>query len=108
MITINLKPGVKRGKSGATLASGLSALKTLPGKVKDPWPMLAIGVWVAALAFLGWVGIGSAAQMHSVLTPPVQARSEKQPFPALINEPRRAPAAEGTPGSPIADVPFLG
>lgn len=104
MITINLKPGVKRGKSGASLAGGLSALKTLPGKVKDPWPMLAIGVWVATLAFLGWVGIGSAAKMHSVESQLVKARSENHRFRQLISERRRAEAAKDSVVTQIATI----
>jgi type IV pilus assembly protein PilN len=104
MITINLKPGVKRGKSGASLAGGLSALKTLPGMVKDPWPMLATGVWVAALAFLGWVGIGSAAKMHSVEAQLVKARAENHRFRALITERRRAEAAKDSVVTQIATI----
>jgi Tfp pilus assembly protein PilN len=104
MITINLKPGVKRGKSTSSLAGGLSVLKTLPGKVKDPWPMLAIGVWIAVLAFLGWVGISSATKLHSMESKLAAARSENHRFRQLIAERRRAEAAKDSVVTQIATI----
>jgi Tfp pilus assembly protein PilN len=104
MITINLKPGVKRAKTGASLASGLSALKDLPAKIKDPWPMLAIGVWVAVLGFLAWVGIGSATTLNRVETQLIAARSENVRFRALIAERRRAEAAKDSVITQIATI----
>jgi Tfp pilus assembly protein PilN len=104
MITINLKPGVKRAKAGASLASSLSALKGLPDKVKDPWPMLAVGVWVAVLGFLGWVGIGSAATLNRVESRLVAARSENHRFRQLIAERRRAEAAKDSVVTQIATI----
>lgn len=104
MITINLKPGVKRAKAGGSLASGLSALKTLPSKVKDPWPMLAIGVWVAVLGFLAWVGIGSATSLNKMETRLIAARSENVRFRALIAERRRAEAAKDSVITQIATI----
>lgn len=104
MITINLKPGVKRAKAGASFASGLSALKTLPAKVKDPWPMLAIATWVAVLGFLAWVGIGSATTLNRVETQLIAARSENVRFRALIAERRRAEAAKDSVITQIATI----
>ena len=104
MITINLKPGVKRAKAGASLAGGLSALKGLPGKVKDPWPMLAVGVWIAVLGFLGYIGIGSAATLNRVESKLIAARSENHRFRQLIAERRRAEAAKDSVISQIATI----
>jgi len=104
MITINLKPGVKRAKTGASFAGGLSALKALPDKVKDPWPMLAIGVWVAVLGFLGWVGISSATTLNRVESRLIAARSENHRFRQLISERRRAEAARDSVVTQIATI----
>jgi type IV pilus assembly protein PilN len=104
MITINLKPGVKRAKTGASFAGGLSALKALPAKVKDPWPMLAIGVWVAVLGFLGWVGISSATTLNRVESRLIAARSENHRFRQLISERRRAEAARDSVVTQIATI----
>ena len=104
MITINLKPGVKRAKTGASFAGSLSALKTFPGKVKDPWPMLAIGVWVVVLGFLGWVGIGSASTLNRVESRLIAARSENGRFRQLIAQRRRAEAAKDSVVTQIATI----
>lgn len=104
MISINLKPGAKRAKSGGSLASGLSALKDLRGKVKDPWPMAAIAVWVLALGFLGWVGIGSATTLRRVDAELTSARAENLRFRALIADKRRAQAARDSVVSQIATI----
>src|SRR5262249_16470454 len=80
------------------------ALKTLPEKVKDPWPMLAVGVWIAMLAFLGWVGIGSVTKLHSVETKLTAARSENHRFRALIADRRRAEAAKDSAVTQIATI----
>ena len=104
MITINLRPGVKRAKSSASFAGSLATLKSLPAKVKDPWPMLAIGVWVAVLGFLAWVGIGSATTLNRVETQLIAARSENVRFRALIAERRRAEAAKDSVITQIATI----
>jgi Tfp pilus assembly protein PilN len=104
MITINLKPGIKRGKSGASLAGGLSALKTLQEKVKDPWPMLAVAVWVLVAGFLGYVGIGSTTTLHRLESKLAAARSENHRFRLLITERRRAEAAKDSVVTQIATI----
>lgn len=104
MITINLKPGIKRSKGGASFASGLSALKDLPAKVKDPWPMLAIGVWIAVLGFLAWVGISSATTTSKMESRLIAVRSENLRFRALIAERRRAEAAKDSVVTQIATI----
>jgi type IV pilus assembly protein PilN len=104
MIQINLKPGVKRAKTGASFAGGLSALKSFPAKVKDPWPMLAVVVWVAVLGFLGWIGISSATTLNKVESQLIAARSENHRFRQLISERRRAEAAKDSVVTQIATI----
>lgn len=107
MITINLKPGAKRAKSGASLAGGLSALKELPGRlkgVKDPWPIAAIVTWVLVAGFLGYMGIGSATTLNRMETKLAAARSENHRFRALIAERRRAEAAKDSVITQIATI----
>ena len=104
MITINLKPGAKRSKTGAPFAGGLSALKALPGKVKDPWPMAAIAVWVLTVGFLGFVGISSATALHRLDGRLNAARSENNRFRALIADRRKAEAAKDSVIIQIATI----
>ncbi|HEV8148671.1 MAG TPA: PilN domain-containing protein [Gemmatimonadales bacterium] len=104
MITINLKPGIKRAKAGTSFAGGLSALKELPARIKDPWPMAAIVVWVLLLGFLGWVGIGSATTLHRIDTQMTKVRAENENLRHLIADRRRAQTARDSVVSQIATI----
>lgn len=104
MITINLKPGARRAKTGASWASGLSSLKALPQKVRDPWPVAAIVAWVLTAAFLGWVGIGSSVRLNRMETKLAAARSENRRFQTLIADRRRAEAAKDAVVTQIATI----
>lgn len=104
MITINLKPGAKRTKTGAPFAGSLSALKALPGKVKDPWPMAAIAAWVLVVGFLAYVGISSATTLSRLDGRLNATRSEHHRFQALIADRRRAEAAKDSVINQIATI----
>jgi Tfp pilus assembly protein PilN len=104
MITINLKPGSKRAKAGASLAGGLSALRGLPGRVKDPWPMTAVAVWVLLLGFLGWAWLGSAARLRTLGPQLETARSENRRYKSFLVEKKKAMAARDSVVSQIATI----
>lgn len=104
MITINLKPGSRRARTGSSFAGGLSALKGIPARVKDPWPMAAIiivGVTVLALA---WIGISSASRRSSLETQMDAARAENRRYRAFLVEKRRAEAARDSVVIQIATI----
>jgi Tfp pilus assembly protein PilN len=104
MITINLKPGSKRAKAGASLAGGLSALRGLPGRVKDPWPMTAVAVWVLLLGFLGWAWLGSAARLRTLGPQLETARSENRRYKSFLVEKKKALTARDSVVSQIATI----
>jgi len=104
MITINLKPGSKRAKAGSSLAGGLSTLRGLPGRVKDPWPMAAVATWVLLLAFLGWAWLGSAARLRSLGPQLDTARSENRRYHAFMIEKKKALAARDSVVIQIATI----
>jgi len=104
MITINLKPGARRAKAGPSLAGGLSALKELPGKIKDPWPMAAVAVWVLTAGFLAFIGVSSSSTRHKMDAQLTKARSENQRFRHLIADKRRAEAAKDSVTKQIATI----
>lgn len=104
MITINLKPGSKRAKSGSSLAGGLSALKGLPGRVKDPWPMAAVIICGATILFLAWIGISSASRRGALETQLDAARAENRRYRAFLVEKRRAEAARDSVIVQIATI----
>lgn len=104
MITINLRPGSKRASAASSLAGGLSALKGLPGRVKDPWPMAAVVVSALTIGFLAWVGINSAARMNTLEDQLGTARAENRRFKSFQIEKRRAEAAKDSVVAQIATI----
>ncbi len=104
MITINLKPGSKRARAGFPLAGGLSALKGLPARVKDPWPMAAVVIFGLTVLFLAWVGISSASRQSALETQLDVARAENQRYRAFLVEKRRAETARDSVVLQIATI----
>jgi Tfp pilus assembly protein PilN len=104
MITINLKPGSKRARAGSSLGGGLSTLRGLPGRVKDPWPMTAVATWVLLLGFLGWAWLGSAARLRSLGPQLEAARSENRRYKSFQVEKRKALAARDSVVIQIATI----
>ncbi|HEV8356776.1 MAG TPA: PilN domain-containing protein [Gemmatimonadales bacterium] len=105
MITINLKPGVRRAKSKkSSLAGGLSSLKALPSMVKDPWPLAAVGAWVILVGGLGWLVLSSAASLRSLGPELEKARSENRRYRAFATEKKKAEAARDSVLVQIATI----
>lgn len=104
MITINLKPGSKRAASGPSFAGGLTALRGLPNRVKDPWPMAAVVVTVLTIGFLAWVGIGSSSKISALDGQLETARAENRRFKQFRIEKRRAEAAKDSVVAQIATI----
>ena len=104
MITINLKPGSKRAASGPSLAGGLSAIKGLPSKVKDPWPMAAVVVALLTAGALAWIGIGSSSRISTLDEQLATARAENRRFKQFRIEKRRAEAAKDSVVAQIATI----
>ena len=92
MITVNLRPGQKRKRAGnpfAGLLNGLSGLRELAARVKDPLLMGAVGSWVCVISLLGLIYLNNLRQLY-VLEPRLeQARSEHRRFQAFLNDKRR-------------------
>jgi type IV pilus assembly protein PilN len=93
MITVNLRPGQKRkrraGNPFAGLLNGLSGLKELSAKVKDPLLMGAVGAWVFVAAGLGLIYINQVRQLYTLEPRLEQARSEHKRFKAFLADKRR-------------------
>jgi Tfp pilus assembly protein PilN len=104
MITINLKPGLKRAKAGSSFLGGLGALKELPGKVKDPWPMAAVGAVVVTLGFLGFTGVSTATNIGRLEPKLESVKAENRRFRAFLQEKRRAELARDSVLQQIATI----
>jgi len=92
MITVNLRPGQKRKRAGnpfAGLLNGLSGLRDLGAKVKDPLLMSAVGAWVCVVGGLGLIYLNQVRQLYTLEPRLEQARSEHRRFKAFIADKRR-------------------
>lgn len=104
MITINLKPGSRRTKSGPSLAGGMSALKGLTSKGKDPFPMIAVGVIAVLVVTLGVIFFGSASKVSGLEDELDAARSENRRYKSFLVEKQRAEAAKDSVVAQIATI----
>jgi Tfp pilus assembly protein PilN len=92
MITVNLRPGQKHKRTGnpfAGLLNGLSGLRELGAKVKDPLLMGAVGAWVVVVGGLGLLYLNNLRQLYTLEPRLEQARSEHRRFKAFIADKRR-------------------
>ena len=89
MITVNLRPDLKRKRARKSFAISLDGLRGLGSKIKDPLLLVAVVSWVAVLGWLSFVFVGTAREL-SALTPQLeQSRAENKRFKAFLVEKRR-------------------
>ena len=84
MITVNLRPDLKRKRARKSFAGSLDGLRGLGSKIKDPLLLVAVVSWVGVLGWLGFVFLGT------------RARAERADAAAGA-EPRREQAVQGLP-----------
>src|SRR5918999_4315072 len=93
MITVNLKPGQRRKRSGGNpfkgLLDGLSVFREISAKVKDPLLMGAVGAWVLVVTALGLIYLNNVRQLYTLEPRLEQARSENRRFKAFLADKRR-------------------
>ncbi len=89
MITINLRPGSKRPKSGPTMGNSLASLRQVAAKLKNPLPLAAALVWVGALGFLGYVFFTTSSQLNQLEPKLESARNENRRFKSVLTQMRK-------------------
>jgi Tfp pilus assembly protein PilN len=91
MITVNLRPGKRRKRSGASFnfRGMLDRFRDLGTRVKDPLLLAAVGGWVCVLGFLGFVYLNNMRQLYSLEPRLEQARTENKRFKTFIADKRR-------------------
>jgi Tfp pilus assembly protein PilN len=91
MITVNLRPGKRRKRSGSSFnfKGMLGSFRDLGTKVKDPLLLGAVAGWVVVLGFLGFVYLNNVRQLYTLEPRLEQARSEHKRFKAFIADKRR-------------------
>jgi type IV pilus assembly protein PilN len=89
MITVNLRPDLKRKRARRSpLAGVVEGVRGLGGKVKDPLLLACAASWVAVLGWLGYVFVSTTAELNA-LEPRLEAtRSEHKRFKAFLTEKR--------------------
>jgi len=88
MITVNLRPDLKRKRARSPLAGVVEGVRGLGGKVKDPLLLACMVSWVAVLGWLGYVFVSTATELNA-LEPQLEAtRSEHKRFKAFLAEKR--------------------
>jgi Tfp pilus assembly protein PilN len=88
MITVNLRPDLKRKRARAPLTGVLDSFRGVGGKVKDPLLLACAVSWVGVLGWLGYVVVSTTAELNA-LEPRLEAtRSEHKRFKAFLAEKR--------------------
>jgi Tfp pilus assembly protein PilN len=88
MITVNLRPDLKRKRARNPLQGITEGFRGLGGKVKDPLPLLVLGSWVGVLGFLGFVVVSTGHQLGQLEPKLEQTRAENKRFKAFLTEKR--------------------
>ena len=89
MITVNLRPDLKRKRARRSPLTGVvEGVRGLGGTVKDPLMLACAVCWVAVLGWLGYVFVSTASELNA-LEPQLEAtRSEHKRFKAFLAEKR--------------------
>jgi Tfp pilus assembly protein PilN len=88
MITVNLRPDLKRKRARSPFQGVAESIRGLGGKVKDPLLIASIVSWVGVLGWLGFVVVGTTRDLNA-LEPQLEAtRSEHKRFKAFLAEKR--------------------
>jgi Tfp pilus assembly protein PilN len=88
MISVNLRPDLKRKRARRPLIGSLDGVRALGRNIKDPVLLVAVLSWVGVLGWLGFGFIGTAREL-SALTPQLeQSRAENKRFKAFLAEKR--------------------
>jgi Tfp pilus assembly protein PilN len=88
MITVNLRPDLKRKRARRPLTGAFDGVRGLGSRIKEPMLLVAVLSWVGVLGWLGYVMIGTTREL-SALTPQLeQSRAENKRFKAFLAEKR--------------------
>jgi Tfp pilus assembly protein PilN len=88
MITVNLRPDLKRKRARSPFRGVLENVRGLGGKVKDPLLLASVVSWVGVLAWLGYVVVGTTAELNALEPQLEQTRAEHKRFKAFLAEKR--------------------
>ena len=91
MITINLKPGVRRQVQKGPAFGGIQErIKGLGTGIKEPWLAFAVGAWALVLIGLGGLFLRSSSQLSSLVPKLEETQAEQRRYKGFLLEKRRA------------------
>lgn len=94
MITINLKPGVRRQVQKGPAFGGIQErLKGLSIGVKEPWLAFALGAWAVVLIGLGGLFLRTGSQLGTLEPKLEETRAEHQRYQDFLLAKRQAERA---------------
>jgi Tfp pilus assembly protein PilN len=88
MITVNLRPDLKRKRARSPLQGVLEGVRGLGTKVKDPLLLASVVSWVGVLAWLGYVVVGTTRELNALEPQLEQTRADHKRFKAFLVEKR--------------------
>jgi len=89
MISVNLKPGLKRKGGGNRLQGAGERMKALASKVKDPLLVGVVASWLAVAVWLGGLWKKQSAELHDLQPRLEQAQTENRRFKAFIQQKKK-------------------
>jgi Tfp pilus assembly protein PilN len=89
MIEINLRPGQKRARGGSPFAGLQTQFAGLRERMRDPLPMVAAGVVLLAVLWLGWSWISTGRQLGALAPQIDEARQENDRFRNFVAQKRK-------------------
>jgi Tfp pilus assembly protein PilN len=88
MITVNLRPDLKRKRARRPMQGLLEGVRGLGSKTKDPLLLVAVLCWVGVLGWLGFVFVGTTRELSALEPQLEQSRAENKRFKAFLAEKR--------------------
>ncbi len=86
MITVNLRPGLKRKRAGSPLAGALAGVKAFGAKVKDPALLVAVAAWLGVVGWLGYTWLSNTTELRALEPRLEQARAEHKRFQTFLDQ----------------------
>jgi len=88
MITVNLRPNLKRKRAGSPFQGVMHGVRGLGSKIKDPLLLVAVASWVGMLGWLGFVVLGTTRELNTLEPQLESTRAEHRRFKAFLTEKR--------------------
>jgi Tfp pilus assembly protein PilN len=105
MITVNLRPGLKRKRSrGSPLAGAMERLRGAGTRVKDPLLIGAVAAWAIVALFLGWTWVSTATELSALEPQLEQTRAEHKRFKTFLEQKRKQEVIRDSLARQIATI----